>query len=231
MTEAELERARAAYSARAGVDHPYRWDNPGYVTYLQRLERDLLRALADAGVMLAGARVLEVGCGTGYFLERLRHFGAGECYGVDLMEDRIAQGRERYPALRLQVGNASDLPFEDGEFDVVTQFTCLSSIVDADVRAAAAREMLRVARPSGWVLSFDFRSVRPLGRRRPAATQTVELDEPELRRLFGTPALLRRVAMRFELAQLAGGHEVLAAALAAFPQLRSHLLGIWRTGQ
>jgi SAM-dependent methyltransferase len=230
VTEAEVERARAAYTARAGVEHPYRWDNPGYVAYIQRLERDLLRALADAAVKLAGARVLEVGCGTGYFLERLRQFGAGESYGIDLMEDRIAEGRERYPALHLQVGNAAELPFADGEFDLVTQFTCLSSIVDGDVRAAAAREMLRLARRGGWVLSFDFRGVHPLGRRRPAKTDTVPLDERELRRLFGAPLLLRRVAMRFDLAQLAGRHDLVAAALAALPPLRSHLLGIWRAG-
>jgi SAM-dependent methyltransferase len=228
VTETELERARAAYAARAAVDHPYRWDNPGYVAYVQRLERDLLRALADAGVALAGARVLEVGCGTGYFLERLREFGAGESHGIDLMEDRIAQGRERYPALRLQVGNAAELPFADGEFDLVTQFTCLSSIVDSEVRTAAARELARVARPGGWLLSCDFRKVRPLGRRRPVTTQTVPLGEQELHRLFGPPLLLRPVAMRFELAQLAGRHDLLAAAVAAFPPLRSHLLGIWR---
>jgi SAM-dependent methyltransferase len=151
VTEAELERARAAYAARAGVDHPYRWDNPGYVAYIQRLERDLLRALADADVAIAGARILDVGCGTGYLLERLREFGAGESHGIDLVEDRIASGRERHPALHLQVGNAAELPFGDGAFDLVTQFTCLSSILDADVRAAAAREMRRVARRGGAV--------------------------------------------------------------------------------
>ena len=225
MSEAELDEARAAYRARAGETHPYHWENPGYVFFMQSVERALLRALAAAGVPLAGARVLDVGCGTGYYLHRLRDYGAGECHGIDLLEERVAEGRERYPALELRVGNAAELPFADGEFDLVTQFTCLSSILDDNVRLAAAQEMRRVA--GGAVLSFDLRD-RGLPGRTQGARGTVALDAPELRRLFGEPALLRRTALRFELAQLLGRHRAVASALAALPPLRSHLIGIWR---
>ena len=229
MSDAELERIKEEYRARdAATTSPYRWDNPGYVAYMQALERALLRALADAGVALEGARVLDVGCGSGYFLHRFREYGAGECHGIDLMEERIAAARERYPGLELRVGSATELPFTDGEFDLVTQLTCLSSILDDDVRLAAAREMQRVA--GGWVLSFDMRGLRLRGRRSEGATPTVGLDEDELRRLFGEPALLRRVLAPFEVAQLAGRHDLLARAFAALRPLRSHYIGLWRAG-
>jgi len=231
MTDAELDRIRAAYTERdAATDTPYRWGNPANVAFIQQVERALLCSFADAGVTLAGMRVLDVGCGTGYYLHRLREYGAGECHGIDLMENRVAAGRERYPPLHLRVGNAADLPFADGEFDLVTQFTCLSSILDPSVRLAAAREMQRVAR-GGSVLSFDMRGILParFRRTRPGETPTVvALDEQELERLFGAPVLLRRVALAFELAQLTGGRTILTGALGAFPPLRSHLLGIWR---
>lgn len=58
MTEAELDRARAAYRAAAGDERPYHWQNPRYVLFMQGVERALLRALAAAGVPLTGARVL-----------------------------------------------------------------------------------------------------------------------------------------------------------------------------
>lgn len=227
--EVELERARAAYRARdASADTPYRWDNPGYVLYVQSVERAVLRAFDDAGVELAGARVLDVGSGSGYFLHRLREYGAAECVGIDLLEERVAAARDRYPVLDLHVGDAAKLPFADGSFDLVTQFTCLSSIVDDDVRLAAAREMLRVA-AGGWVLSFDMRGSRTLGRRKPPnATKTVPLDGGELRRLFGEPSLLRRAGLRFDLAQVLGRHALLGAALAELPSLRGSLLGLWR---
>jgi SAM-dependent methyltransferase len=223
VSDAELERIRSAYRSRdVATETPYRWDNPAYVAYMQDIERTLLRALGDAGVSLTGARVLDVGCGGGYFLQRLHEYGAGDCHGIDLMEDRIANGRELYPTLELHVGSATELPFPDGRFDLVTQFTCLSSILDDGVRLDAAREMRRVA-AGGWILSWDMRRVRGGG-----PTTTVELRERELRRLFGEPALLRRAALRFELTQLVRGRRMLTAALAALPPLRSHVLGLWR---
>jgi SAM-dependent methyltransferase len=231
VTETELDRIRREYRARdARPDHPYRWDNPGYVFFMQNIERAVLRALGDAGVPLAGATVLDVGCGTGYLLHRLQEYGARKCHGIDLMDGRIAAGRERYPTLELRAGSATELPYSDGQFDLVTQFTCLSSIVDADVRLMVAREMRRVA-AGGWVLSFDMRGMRPLRPRRsnpPGSTPTVPLDRGELSRLFGQPALLRREGLTFELAQLTGQHVFLSAALGTLRPLRSHLLGLWR---
>jgi SAM-dependent methyltransferase len=230
VSDAELERIRAAYRERdAGTDSPYRWDNPGYVTYMQQLERAILSGLSDAGVALNGTRVLDIGCGSGYFLHRLREYGAGECSGIDLMENRIEQARMRYPMLRFDVGSATELPYADGEFDLVTQFTCLSSILDDDVRLAVAGEMRRVA-SDGWVLSFDMRGMRPPALRRPkesGGTPTVGIDAHELKRLFGEPALLRREALVFDFVQRLGGHSVVAAALGMFRPLRSHILGLW----
>ena len=233
MTETELERIRSAYRARdADSETPYRWDNPGYIAYMQSVERAVLRALADVGVPLEGARVLDVGCGSGYFLHRLHEYGAGECHGIDLMENRVGEGRARYPTLDLRVGSATELPYADGAFDVVTQFTCLSSILDDEVRLAVAREMRRVA-TEGWVLSFDMRGlwVSRLARGRRSAcdsTQTVALDRHELIRLFGEPDVLRRETLTFGLAELTGRHLVIGTMLGTLPFLRSHLLGLWR---
>jgi SAM-dependent methyltransferase len=225
MSEGELDRIRAAYGERdAGTETPYRWSNPGYVIYMQLLERALLGALEDTATPLAGARVLDVGCGSGYFLHRLSEYGAGECHGIDLLASRIEAARQQYPGQDWHVGSATELPFEDGSFDLVTQFTCLSSILDRATRAAAASEMLRVAGRRGRVLSLDMRRGSRPGS---AGTPTIGLDEDALRSLFGEPHLLRRVALRFDLTQIAGRHALLAQTLALARPLRSHLLGLW----
>jgi SAM-dependent methyltransferase len=226
VSDAELERIRTEYRQRdAAGPGPYRWDNPGYVSYMQGLERALLRGISDAGVKLSGARVLDVGCGTGYFLHRLCEYGAHDCHGLDLLDERIVEARRRYPSLAFRVGSATTLPFEDDAFEIVTQFTCLSSIIDHDARLTAAREMRRVARE--WVISVDMRR----GGTSAGATQTVGLDPPELRHLFDKPVLLRRIVPSFDVAQLLGQHDVLARLIGAFPPIRSHYLGIWQTSR
>jgi len=225
VSDTELDRIRTAYRERdATAVTPYRWDNPGYVSYMQGVERAVLRGFASAGLRLDGARVLDVGCGSGYFLHRLREYGAGKCHGIDLLEERIEEAHRRYPSLELRTASATSIPFEDGSFDVVTQFTCLSSIVEDTARLAAAQEMRRVS--SGWIVSLDMRRDSRPGH----GTPTVGLDEPELKRLFGKPALLRRAPLSFPLAQLAGRHDLAARALGALPPLRSHYLGLWRAG-
>jgi hypothetical protein len=72
-----------------------------------------------------------------------------------------------------------------------------------------------------------FRLIRALRRPRTGANATVALDKRELRRLLGEPVLLRRAALRFDLAQLVRGHPSAAALMTAIPSLRGHLLGLW----
>ncbi|HYV48478.1 MAG TPA: methyltransferase domain-containing protein [Myxococcaceae bacterium] len=96
-----------------------------------------------------GARVLDVGCGTG----RLAHWIAervgttGAVTGIDPLEERIHVARARGGNVRFEVGQAGDLrAFEDASFDAV----CMSSVFHwvAD-KAKALAEVRRVLRPGG----------------------------------------------------------------------------------
>ena len=64
--------------------------------------------------------VLEIGCGTGWRLERIqgRHMTA-ECKGVDLSWEAIDQGKERFRRLGLRVGDATAVGHPDSYFDLV----------------------------------------------------------------------------------------------------------------
>ena len=96
-----------------------------------------------------GARVLDVGCGTGrlahWIAERLGIMGA--VTGIDPLEERIHVARSRGGNARFEVGQAEDLrAFEDASFDAV----CMSSVLHwvAD-KAKALAEVRRVLRPGG----------------------------------------------------------------------------------
>jgi SAM-dependent methyltransferase len=226
----EAERLREEYRRRdaAAAAGGSAWLDPLYRLQLQEIEWALLEEIAGAGIELAGARALEVGCGSGYYLSRLLDYGASEGAGIDLVDERIEVARERYPRLELVVGDATALPWEDESFGLVTQFTCLSSVLDRGVRAAIAAEMWRVLAPGGAVISFDvrrarwpLRAFRRLGPPGPQASSPVELDE--LRSWFPRAELQHR-AIGFDpsLARLIGRRAVRVRPL------RTHYLALAR---
>src|SRR5579875_1179233 len=92
---------------------------------------------------LAKTAILDVGCGTGELLTRLKLCGAQPelFWGVDLMADRIERAQKHHPEAQFVACSAHSLPFADGAFDLVSQFTLLSSIVRSEVKRSVAGEM------------------------------------------------------------------------------------------
>lgn len=97
--------------------------------------------------------VLVVGCGTGFNACYLAKRFGSRIVGVDIAEEAIKKARERAEREDLQdrvefrVGDAYDLPFEDGKFDVVlTQF--VSQFLDMN---RALEEFMRVLKDGGCV--------------------------------------------------------------------------------
>lgn len=92
-------------------------------------------------------RILDVGCGTGRFMEEAGRLG--DVWGVDPAADAVACCRERGLA-RIARATASALPFHDGAFDRVTASDVLEHLEDD---LAGAREMFRVLAPGGWAVA------------------------------------------------------------------------------
>lgn len=103
-----------------------------------------------------GKKVLEVGCGMGTDLSMFARFGA-QVWGVDLTpaSAAIAAGRLAYHGgrPRITVGDSELLPFPDGAFDLVYSWGVIHHTPNTP---AAARELLRVARPGGKVLAMIY---------------------------------------------------------------------------
>lgn len=204
MSGNELQRIRNVYHGRiaAGVIVRYSLLRSGELFMAHERERALLRLLKAAGVNdLAGLRILEVGCGRGHRLLDWVRWGVHpeNLTGIDLMESLLQEARSKLPSARLALASASKLPFRDAQFDAVTQLTLFSSILDRDLRRAAAAEMWRVLRPGGFVFWYDLRypnarnpDVRPVGRR-----EIIELfpeAAADIRSTTLAPPLARRVA-------------------------------------
>jgi len=107
------------------------------------------KGLAERMGLQAGARVLDVGCGTGrlaaWIAERVGP--GGQVVGIDPLAERIALARERVPGGRFHIGYAEDLgAFGDGSFDGV----CMSAVFHwVPDKQRALAESARVLRPGG----------------------------------------------------------------------------------
>lgn len=108
-------------------------------------------SLVKLAGITAGARVLDVACGTGVVSLTAARRGA-KVTGIDLTPELIAHAKENAALMRLDVtfreADAELLPFEDAKFDVVvSQFGHMF----APRPEVAVREMLRVLKPGGTV--------------------------------------------------------------------------------
>lgn len=100
-----------------------------------------------------GQRVLDLGCGEGYFARQLAQRGAAQVDGIDSSEEMIA-GAATVEAsdpmgIRYRVSDAAELSeFEDGSFDLVVA-VFLFNYVDCEKMTAIMRGVFRVLRPGG----------------------------------------------------------------------------------
>jgi demethylmenaquinone methyltransferase / 2-methoxy-6-polyprenyl-1,4-benzoquinol methylase len=149
-------RKRHALELFSGL--PGRYDRMGAVLSFGQDPR-WRRALVDAVAPTPGERVLDVATGTGLVAFELARRGC-EVVGIDQSEEMLAGARaalQRRPSLAHRVrfirGQAEDIQFDDGEFNVVT-FTYLLRYVDD--RKATMRELARVLRPGGRIGMVEF---------------------------------------------------------------------------
>ena len=180
----DQDRLRAEYAERerrlTGSDI-YSVFNPANLFMVQQRQRDVLHILRQKGFFpLKGKKILEVGCGGGGVLQEYLTFGATpECLqGCDLLPMRIRQARQVLPEhLLLGCADGQYLPYASQQFDLLIQYTVFSSILDGNLKARLALEMVRVLKPGGMILWYDFWL-------NPTNPQTHGIRPEEIQRLF-----------------------------------------------
>src|ERR1700709_395753 len=108
--------------------------------------------LVEALDVVPGERVLDVACGSGNAAMAAAGRTGGNVVGTYFVPALLERARERAAAERLEIefveGDAAELPFGEGEFDVVTS---VFGAMFAPDQQRAANELLRACKPGGRI--------------------------------------------------------------------------------
>ncbi|WP_053924881.1 class I SAM-dependent methyltransferase [Streptomyces chattanoogensis] len=133
--------------------------------------------LLDELALQGDEQLLDLGCGRGaVLLAGARRLPEGRAVGVDLWRSVDQSGNARsttshnaqaegvHERVQLRTGDLRELPFGDGEFDVVLSSLAIHNIKEAEGRRRAVAEAVRVLRPGGRLVIADIgRSVSLYG--------------------------------------------------------------------
>lgn len=144
-----------------------RWEDPAYAYSLrnpiglyirQSIERELIGVFNRYGIYLNNRKVLDIGCGSGYWLRFFAEIKgtAKDLVGIDLLAHRIAKAKEVNSGLDLKVASATNLPFPGNHFDFISQFDAFEHLLDNLSLKKAAEEVSRVLKKDGYFLWFEL---------------------------------------------------------------------------
>src|SRR4051812_27178060 len=152
-----------AVTPAMGHQESYR-QNEAYAQFLAGWDEKFYAKYADTlRPVVAGGKVLDVGCGVGQVVARMQSAGF-ESYGVDVSEPNIE--RAKTVCSRCQLYDGKTLPFADQYFDSVGALNVLEHVEQPE---EFLRELVRVTKVGGRVLVsspnffrvFGFRDYHP----------------------------------------------------------------------
>ena len=111
------------------------------------------------GVDLPAARVLEVGCGSGYYTELLANLGVSSYVGFDITDVLFPELRDRFPEFDFEQGDITADKVA-GTFDLIVLIDVIEHIVE-DEKLSSAMEHLKGALAPGGVLVLAPVTQRP----------------------------------------------------------------------
>ncbi|KAJ3093230.1 hypothetical protein HK100_006748, partial [Physocladia obscura] len=124
---------------------------------------DVICVEAQDLLKLPGTKVLDVGAAKGWWLDSLlKSYPTAKYFGTDVSPEVVLSASKFLPTIDFSTGNVADgLPYEDNTFDYVHQRFLVLGLAK-DKFHLAIRELMRVAKPGGWIelVELDIKGYR-----------------------------------------------------------------------
>lgn len=129
----------------------------GLNEWMYRVRRRVFRRVVRAaGVNVAGARILDVGTGTGFYLDRWKELGATNVVGADFSQTACERLRAHYPGVRIEVLDIATFDEAQlqalGQFDLISVMDVFYHLVDDALYARAFENLSRLLAPGGRLI-------------------------------------------------------------------------------
>ena len=160
VNDLDFPKAKVAELAKQwGYDY---WDgdrriNYGGYHYIEGRWEKVARSMVKYYNLSKAPKILDIGCGKGFLLfDFLKVVPEAEIFGIDISEYAIENGKEEIKD-RLQVGNATKLPWPDSYFDLVISINTFHNLHNYDLNKAL-REFERVGKDNKYICVESYRT-------------------------------------------------------------------------
>jgi ubiquinone/menaquinone biosynthesis C-methylase UbiE len=149
----------AEVSSKFGKDY---WDGDrkygyGGYKYMDGYWKPVAEAMIKHYQLPEDAKILDIGCGKGFLLyEITRLLPKAEVFGIDISEYAVENSKEEIRS-KIQVGNATSLPYEDSSMDFVYALGTIHNLFNFEL-FDALKEMERVGKQHKYTMQESYRN-------------------------------------------------------------------------
>jgi SAM-dependent methyltransferase len=131
--------------------------NETYNKWYYRLNKKALAAAVSRNsIRTSGARLLDIGIGTGYYIDFWSKRGVGEITGIDLTRKSVSALKSLYPSLDFHQADISQpLRLDIGKFDIILLLNVLYHVIGEEGFATAIANAASILAPGGAILIID----------------------------------------------------------------------------
>ena len=128
-------------------------------------------------------KILEIGCSTGFILERIRQLTNAHCFGLDTSAMAIKEGKKIFPKLRLFHGEFSSHKLNKKKYDLIIFGFFLFMVPPKDVFELFSKAHNSL-KENGHIIIYDFESKKKLIKKNYKYSKFVKVHKWDFKKFF-----------------------------------------------